>query len=489
MKNKPFYITTTLPYVNADPHIGFALEMVQADALARYHALRGDAVFFNTGTDEHGNKILEKATAEGRDVQEYVDFFAERFKTLKSTLNLYPDIRFIRTTDEKHVRAAQKFWELCLAKGDIYKKTYQSKYCTGCELEKTDSELDEKGECPIHPGKPLTLIDEENYFFRYSKYEKPLLEYFESNPDVIVPDFRSNEIKKFVEGGLQDFSISRLKSKMSWGIPVPGDDEHVMYVWFDALVNYISTLGWGSDSTADAQDFADFWPGIQVAGKDQVRMQAGMWQAMLMSAGIPNTRQVFFHGFLNIEGQKISKSIGNVVHPQAVVDEYGADALRYYLLREVHPFEDGDYSAAKFKEAYNANLANGIGNLTSRILKMAVSYEVSFDGIKALAADKDKKAELFDSLEAPLARFNFAEAADIVWKRIGDMDSFIQEQAPFKKVKVDPEGAKKDVCHLLEELYKVGYALAPFLPETSEKIVALLESATFPEAPLFMRKD
>jgi methionyl-tRNA synthetase len=480
---KPFYITTTLPYVNADPHIGFALEMVQADALARYHAQKGERVFSNTGTDEHGNKILEKAMSEGRDVQEYVDFYAARFKTLKSTLNLYLDIQFIRTTDEKHVRAAQKFWELCDAAGDIYKKTYQSKYCTGCELEKTDSELDEKGECPIHPGKPLQLIDEENYFFRYSKYEKPLLEFFESHPDFIVPDFKYNEIKKFVEGGLQDFSISRLKSKMSWGIPVPGDEDHVMYVWFDALVNYISTLGWGSDSADDMQNFADFWPGTQVAGKDQVRMQAGMWQAMLMSAGVPNTKQIFFHGFLNIEGQKISKSIGNVVHPQTVVDEYGSDALRYYLLREVHPYEDGDYSAAKFKETYNANLANGIGNLTSRILKMAVSYEVGFDGI-----DKDK-SELFDQLEESLAEFNFSKAMDKIWHKIGLWDAFIQTSEPFKVIKTDPEKAKSSVKELLCYLYKIAYALAPFLPETSEKIISLLESGKFPEEPLFLRKD
>ncbi len=480
MSEKAFYITTTLPYVNADPHIGFALEIIQADALARYHSLKGEKVFFNTGTDEHGSKIYDKAKSEGREVQEYVDFYAERVKGLVKTLNLLDGIHFIRTSEPRHIQAAQKFWNLCFEKGDIYKKTYQAKYCVGCELQKTDSELDEKGECPIHPGQPLQLIDEENYFFKYSNYGKPLLEFFASHPDFIVPDFKYNEIKKFVEGGLEDFSISRLKEKMPWGIPVPGDEDHVMYVWFDALVNYISTLGWGSDNSAD---FEAFWPGVQMAGKDQVRMQAGMWQAMLMSAGIANTKQIFFHGFLNINGQKISKSVGNVVHPQTVVDEYGTDALRYYLLREVHPYEDGDYTDEKFKEAYNAGLANGIGNLTSRILKMAISYEVSFEGVVT------NRFDVLDLLEAPLAKYHFSEAMDILWKKIAEMDLFVQEKEPFKKIKTDPGAAKADIAYLLNELYKVAFALRVFLPETAEKIIGLLTDEKFPTEPLFARKD
>jgi len=487
-EHKSFYITTTLPYVNADPHIGFALEIVQADVLARHASLQGKDVFFNTGTDEHGTKILEKAQSEGKDVKEYVDYYAEQFRQLKKGLNLFDGIHFIRTTDEKHIVAAQYFWNLCLKNGDIYKKAYSTRYCPGCELEKTDSELNEKGECLLHPGKPLVLIEEENYFFRYSKYQDELLAHFASNPDFIVPESRFNEIKKFVSNGLNDFSISRIKEKMPWGIPVPGDETQVMYVWFDALVNYISTLDWPRVQTTDdtqgtSENFKRFWPGIQVAGKDQVRMQAGMWQAMLRSADLPFSKQIYFHGFINVDGQKMSKSIGNTINPFDLIAEYNADTLRYFLLREIHPYEDGDFTAQKFKDAYNSHLANGLGNLTSRILKMAITYHVSFDAIH------ENENELFDALSEPLAMYDFASAINLIWKHIGELDVFIQEQAPFKKIKVDEEGAKKDVAYLLAELNKIAIALQPFLPETSEKILALLKEQKFPEAPLFVRKD
>src|SRR3989344_1188844 len=243
---KPFYITTTLPYVNADPHIGFALEIVQADCLARYRALLGDEVFFNTGTDEHGIKIFRKAREEGKEVQAYVDGFADRFRNLKEKLDLFPDLHFVRTTDPHHKAAAQEFWRRCLATGDIYTKSYQVKYCVGCELEKTDSELVD-GKCPLHPTLEIELINEENYFFRFSKYQTSLLDLYARRPDLVVPDFRFNEIKSFVAQGLQDFSISRRKDKMPWGVPVPDAEPQVMYVWFDALINYISTLGWPED--------------------------------------------------------------------------------------------------------------------------------------------------------------------------------------------------------------------------------------------------
>src|SRR3989344_1626809 len=243
---KPFYITTTLPYVNAPAHGGHALEFVQADILARYHALIGDEVFFNTGTDEHGIKIYRKALEEKKDPQAYVDEYAAKFRSLKEKLNLFPDLHFIRTTDAKHEAAAQEFWRRCMAAGDIYKKNYQVKYCVGCELEKTDSELVE-GRCPLHPTLYIEIINEENYFFRFSKYQTSLLDLYARRPDLVVPDYRFNEIRSFVARGLVDFSISRLKDKMPWGVPVPDDDSQVMYVWFDALINYISTLGWPED--------------------------------------------------------------------------------------------------------------------------------------------------------------------------------------------------------------------------------------------------
>ncbi|KKT81841.1 MAG: Methionine-tRNA ligase, partial [Microgenomates group bacterium GW2011_GWC1_44_9] len=276
-----FYITTTLPYVNAEPHIGFAMEIIRADVLARLHRAMGDEVFFNTGTDEHGQKIYQKAVEAGKEPKAYCDEYAERFGRLKRGLNLSYN-NFIRTTDEHHLVAAQEFWKLCESKGDIYKKIYRIKYCVGCELEKTDSELI-NGKCPLHPTQELENIEEENYFFRLSNYQQKLLDLYESHPNFVIPDFRQNEMKIFVQGGLQDFSVSRVKAKMPWGVEVPGDPSQIMYVWFDALVNYISALGWPETQ----ERFDGFWPGIQVCGKDNLRQQTAMWQAMLMSAGLP----------------------------------------------------------------------------------------------------------------------------------------------------------------------------------------------------------
>ena len=252
MAENNFYLTTTLPYVNSDPHLGFALELVQSDAIVRYHKLLKQEVFFNTGTDEHGQKVYQKAEEAGKDIQGYCDEYAEKFKQLAPALGILPDIHFIRTTDQHHIAACQEFWDRCEGRGDIYKKIYKVKYCVGCELEKTESDLDDSGHCPIHPNLEIELIEEENYFFRFSNYQKPLLDFYEKHPDFVVPDFRFNEIKQFVKNGLQDFSISRLKEKMPWGVPVPGDEDHVMYVWFDALINYVSTLGWGTSMKHEA---------------------------------------------------------------------------------------------------------------------------------------------------------------------------------------------------------------------------------------------
>ena len=290
-RNKSFYITTTLPYVNAEPHIGFAMEIIRADTIARSKKLQGFDVFFNTGTDEHGQKIWQKAAEAGQDINEYVEEHAAQFKKLIPLLGISPDVHFIRTTDEKHVHVAQEFWKRCDAAGDIYKKFYKIKYCVGCELEKTDSELVD-GKCPLHPNLELEVREEENYFFRFSKYQKPLIDFYNKNPEFVVPDFRFNEIKSFVERGLEDFSISRLKSKMPWGIAVPSDEEHVMYVWFDALVSYISTLDWFTPSEVEGPNlYEKFWVNgtpVQYAGKDNLRQQSAMWQTMPMSAGLPN---------------------------------------------------------------------------------------------------------------------------------------------------------------------------------------------------------
>ena len=482
MDSKHFYITTTLPYVNAAPHIGFALEIVHADVLARFARLLGKEVVFNTGTDEHGMKIYEKALAEKKTPQEYVDEYAAKFDRLNLALNL-TYTNFIRTTDKHHVKAAQAFWKKCDENGDIYKKTYKVKYCVGCELEKTDSELVD-GKCPIHPNLILQEIEEENYFFRFSKYEKPLLALYEQHPDFVVPDFRFNEIKNFVAHGLADFSISRLKEKMPWGIPVPGDDAQVMYVWFDALINYISTLGWPDKET----DFVHFWGSvgapnaIQVAGKDNLRQQSAMWQAMLLSAGLPPSKQIIIHGFITSGGAKMSKSAGNVVDPFEIVEKYGTDALRYWLTREMNTFEDGDFTWEKFVENHNSGLANGIGNLTSRIMKMA-----STNGVEVFREMDLATHEEFKSFRKHLAAYEIKKAADEIWKIVALLDKKIQETEPFRLMKTDPEKAKEIIKELVRELWRIAFMLQPLLPETSEKLLAILRNPKEPLAPLFPR--
>ncbi len=479
-EKKYFYITTTLPYVNSDPHVGFAMELIRADAIARFKKQQGYDVFFNTGTDEHGQKIQQKAEEQSRGTQEYVDEYAAKFRGLKEALGILDDVHFIRTTDAYHMKAAQEFWKVCDANGFIYKKPYKIKYCVGCELEKTESELDENGRCLLHPNLEIELIDEENYFFKWSEFQGKLLEFYDAHPGFVVPESRFNEIRKFVKRGLEDFSISRLKEKMSWGVPVPDDEAHVMYVWFDALVNYISTLGWPDN----LEKFEAYWKQgetVQYAGKDNLRQQSAMWQAMLMAAGLPPTKRIVVEGFITSGGTKMSKSLGNVINPYDVVAEYGTDAFRYYCLRELSPFEDSDMTMDKFKESYNANLANGLGNLVNRVMKMA---ETNLDA-PIEARDEGFSADYKKAFE----NFNIQEAANIIWARIGEVDKTIQELQPFKLVKDFPLQAKEIIGGLVQQVYSIGKLLEPFMPETSAAIFAAIDSNKMPEKPLFMRKD
>jgi methionyl-tRNA synthetase len=476
---KAFYITTTLPYVNADPHIGFAMEIVHADIIARWKKLLGYDVFFNTGTDEHGQKVFLAAQKENTDTQAYTDKFADKFKELGPLLGLTPDLHFIRTTDKKHREAAQEFWQRCVQKGDIYKKNYKIKYCVGCELEKMDSEL-VLGRCAIHPDRELEIREEENYFFAFSKYQKPLLDFYTKQPDFVLPDFRFNEIKKFLEMGAEDFSVSRLKEKMPWGVPVPGDPAHVMYVWFDALVNYISTLGWPEDD----KTFSKFWVNgtpVQFAGKDQVRQQAAMWQAMLLSAGLPLSRHIVIHGFINFGGQKMSKSLGNVVSPKDVVEAYGTEALRYFVAGRFNQFEDTDITMELLKETYNSHLANGLGNLVSRIMKMAETHLSKAPALSDQAFPED--------YATALEHFEIQKAVEIVWQHISALDAKIQISEPFKLVKTDKEKAIGIISELVAELYLIGRLLEPVLPATSEKIMQLIKANKSPTQPLFLRKE
>ncbi len=454
--NKKFYITTTLPYINAEPHIGFAAEIIRADVIARFKRLIGEEVFFNTGTDEHGLKIWRKAQEANMEVQKYCDSLAVKFSDLKSTLNLSYD-NFIRTTDAHHLSAAQEFWNRCLAKGDIYKKNYQVKYCVGCELEKTESEL-VNGRCEFHPDKDLEIIEEENYFFRFSAYQKPLLDLYNNNPDIVIPHHRFTEIKNFVEGGLQDFSISRLKAKMPWGVEVPGDPEQVMYVWFDALVNYISCLGWPDN---EAQ-FKAFWPGVQVCGKDNLRQQTAMWQAMLLSAGLPNSKQVLIFGFITNNGQKMSKSLGNVVDPFSLVAKFGVDAVRYYFLREIQAFEDSDFSEENLTKLYNADLANGLGNLAARTSNLLEKNEIKLE--LTLNSDEDLAKTFIDNM----SEYSFSEALRTLWDKVKASDEFLSQTTPWKLE--DKEEIKTILRPVAQNILNIAYWLEPFMPETAKKI-------------------
>lgn len=482
---KPFYITTTLPYVNADPHLGFAAEIVRADIIARAHALRGEAVFFNTGTDEHGLKIYRTAEKQNLDPQTYVDGYAEKFKSLQSLLNLSPDLNFIRTTDLPHLKAAQAFWRRCDENGYIYKKHYQIKYCVGCELEKTDSELVDN-RCPLHPNTDLELIEEENYFFKFSAFQDKLLALYKERPDFVVPDKRFNEIKAFVADGLEDFSISRLQTKMPWGVPVPDDPEQVMYVWFDALVNYVSAIGWPDDEAKFNHWWVETGGVVQYCGKDNLRQQAAMWQAMLMAAGLPPSKQIVINGFILGEGgQKMSKSLGNVIDPAEVVAEYGADALRYLIARELNQFEDSEVSAERLKEAYNAGLANGLGNLVSRVMKLSADNNVVTSIIKTL----DNKSFFPSHFMQAIDTFEINGAMEFIWQKVKSVDRKITTEEPFKVIKTNPDIGKHIVQELVKEIFVIAKMLEPFMPQTAEAIQQLIKENKSPEAPLFPRKD
>ncbi len=496
MSKKSLYITTTLPYVNAEPHIGFAVEIIRADTIARFRKAQGYDVFFHTGTDEHGLKIYQNAQKAGQTPEAYIKPHVQKFKDLVSVLNIgrtgdreiFP-VHFTRTTDPHHSEAAKKFWLLCKKNGFIELKKHQIKYCVGCELEKTDSEL-VNGHCVLHPNLKIEIIDEENYFFKFSDErirEKLLALYAPRTPQFALDVMRTVEVKAFVERGLKDFSISRLKSKMPWGVEVPDDAEHVMYVWFEALVSYISALGWPDNS-----DFQKFWQSedsikVQYCGKDNLRQQAAIWQAMLLAAGLKTSDHIVVDGFVTgVGGIKMSKSLGNTISPFDIITEYGVDALRYYVLAELSSFEDSPFSLELFKTAYNAQLANGLGNLVSRVMKMAtvnnvILVEPKQRFFEALAGEK----EYFDAFD----RYELNKACAEIWQHIRFADELIQKEQPFVLIKTDFEKAKKIIELLLGQLYKIGHMLKPIMPETAEKIKTLVRENTMPQAPLFPRKE
>src|SRR3989338_3130791 len=467
---KKYYITTTLPYINAAPHAGFALEIIEADVLARFNRQIGNEVFFNTGTDEHCLKLYRNALKLGKNTQTYVDQQAEKFINLKVLLNLSFN-NFIRTTDQRHAQAAQEFWRRCAENGDIYINTYEGKYCIGCESEKTETDLI-NGKCKFHPNQKIEIIKEKNYFFRFSRYQRALLDIYDKNPSFVMPKKRLNEIRKFVEAGLKDFSISRLKKKIPWGINVPGDSDHVIYVWFDALVNYISAIGWPNDM----DKFNKWWPVTQLAGKDNLRQQSAMWQAMLLSAKIQPSKQIFINGFITVNNHKMSKSFGDVISPNEMVRKFGIDGTRYLLLSGGNLGEDMDITWERMTEKYNADLANGLGNLVSRVIKL--SKNVTNFPINNKSKIDDDFLFLINSME-------FGQALNYIWNIIHKDNKFIEENKPWELLKINQKKFKESMRKLIEDLFLIAQLIVPFFPETAKKIKIALETKMV--NPLFQR--
>jgi len=472
-KMSKFYITTAIPYVNAAPHLGFALEAVQADAVARYHRLLGSNVFFASGTDENSLKNVQAAEAEDTPVKELVDKYASRFQDLKQTLNLTYDV-FNRTANEHHIKGAQKFWNSC-KKEDIYKKSYSGLYCVGCEEFYTEEELIE-GHCPEHPNIIPDQVSEENYFFKLTNYQKQIEELIETDKLKIVPDTRKNEVLSFIKQGLKDFSISRsVERAKGWGVPIPDDPSQVMFVWFDALTTYLTALGYGTDEEL----FNKYWDKdtkkIHVIGKGIIRFHSVYWIAMLLSAGLPLPNIEFVHGYITVNGQKISKSLGNVIDPFVIVKKYGTDATRFYLLKEIPAYADGDFSEDRFKEVYNADLANGLGNLVSRVAKLCEQNNVEATlGSNVWCTD----------LEKFMGEFKFNEALSVIWKLISEADKKINQEKPWE---LSGDKLKAVLEDLVKRIQAIVYNLRPFLPETAEKISKQFSGQIKSDKPLFPR--
>ncbi|HVE81119.1 MAG TPA: methionine--tRNA ligase [Candidatus Dormibacteraeota bacterium] len=457
-----FYITTPIYYINDRPHIGHAYATIAADMLARYHRQAGESVFFATGTDENSTKTVQAAKKVGQDTRAYTDQMAATWEETWKQLEISQD-RFIRTTEPAHQKAVYDLIKKIEATGDIYKGTYVGLYCTGCEEFKREAEL-EAGKCPLHKTVP-EKVEEENYFFKLSKYQKQLLDYIEKNPTFIQPESRRNEITQFIKGGLEDLSVSRTKKE--WGIAWPGDDSQTIYVWIDALINYLAATGYpGAKST-------DWWPAdLHLIGKDIIKFHCVYWPAMLMSAGLPLPKTIFAHGFFTVDGQKISKSLGNAVDPVALAGQYGIDALRYYLLREIPFGSDGEFSHSRFRKVYEADLANELGNAVQRVAAMVLKYQEGAIG-EVQTAPHD-----VGPVHTAIKEFRLDRALEEIWVHVKGVNQYIEEEKPWELAKTDREQLSDVLASAVGDLLHIAELIMPFMPTTARKIAETFANGT-----------
>ncbi|KAI9134080.1 methionine--tRNA ligase [Acaryochloris sp. CCMEE 5410] len=473
-QTRRFALTTPLYYVNDLPHIGSAYTTMAADAIARFHRLQGDEVLLITGTDEHGQKIQRTAEQRGKAPQDHCDEIVAGYKDLWQRLNIQYD-RFSRTTSPRHSQIVTEFFQRVWDKGDIYQGHQQGWYCVGCEEFKEERDLIEDNHCPIHK-RPVEWRDEQNYFFRLSKYQDDLLQLFADQPDFIQPTSRRNEVLSFVERGLQDFSISRVN--LDWGFPVPADDQHTLYVWFDALLGYVTALLDEDAEPTLENALSQWWPiNLHLIGKDILRFHAVYWPAMLMSADLPLPHRVFGHGFLTKDGQKMGKSLGNTLDPIELVDRYGTDAVRYYFLKALEFGRDGDFSETRFIDVVNADLANSLGNLLNRTLKMAVKYchgqvpDIDIQGVPEDHPLVQLGRTAGDQVAKAYQNLNFSQACNISLELVKAGNQFIDEQAPWSLYKKGEQDLVNEILYtVLESVRLSAYLLTPVIPNLSTQI-------------------
>ena len=469
---RKFYLTSAIPYVNAKPHIGHALEFVQTDVISRYYKSLGFEVKTLCGGDENALKNVQAAETAGIPVQKFVDENNQFFIALNKALNVHYDIWQKGSDKIHHFPSSQKLWRFCLKNGDIYPKKYEGLYCVGCETFYAKDELNEEGECEEHPGKKLEKVVEENYFFKLKKYQEQIKNLIASNQLEITPEFRRKEVLSFLSGPLHDISISRTnKRARNWGVPVPNDPKQRIYVWFDALNIYQSGIGFGWDEA----EYNKWWPAdLHVIGKGIIRFHAVYWIAFLISAGLKLPKKIFVHGYLTIEGQKMSKTLGNVVDPFKLVEKYGTDPVRYYLLREIPSYNDGDFSERRFVELYNSDLANGLGNLVARIGKLAENPKSQISNPNSHNVKYSKFLE----------EFKFNEALALIWDEIRKLDRYINDKVPWK---LRGEKLEKTLRFAISQLFNISHLLKPFLPETADKIINHFTGKEQITKPLFPR--